>query len=135
MIKHYKAKTDISINVVLKNGANMHISFIALSDGQSEFYTDNKDIQDALERHHRYGKLFKCIGVVENTPTVNRVPAKEESIIENEQEQKVVKIRVNDLSEAKDYVADNFGISRTLLRSKKSIIDAAAIHNIEFEGI
>lgn len=133
MIKHYKAKTDISINVVLKNGANMHISFTALSDGQSEFYTDNKDIQDALERHYRYGKLFKCIGV-KDISSVKSIPSKEEDA-DAEPSNEIVKIRVNDLSEAKDYVADNFGISRTLLRSKKSIIDAAAIHNIEFEGI
>ena len=111
----------------------MHISFTALSDGQSEFYTDNKDIQDALERHYRYGKLFKCIGV-KDISSVKSIPSKEEDA-DAEPSNEIVKIRVNDISEAKDYVAENFGISRTLLRSKKSIVDAAAIHNIEFEGI
>ena len=32
MIKHYKSKTSIAINVVLKSKKNMHVAFTAQSD-------------------------------------------------------------------------------------------------------
>lgn len=44
-------------------------------------------------------------------------------------------VTVSDLSSAKDYLADKFGISRTTLRSKKAIVEQAAANGIEFEGL
>lgn len=51
MKKHYKSKTAISINVVLKSKKSMHIAFTAQSDGSSVYTTDNPDVQYALEHH------------------------------------------------------------------------------------
>ena len=45
------------------------------------------------------------------------------------------KVKVSDLAAAKDYLADTFGISRTALRSMKTITEQAAAHGIEFEGL
>jgi hypothetical protein len=44
-------------------------------------------------------------------------------------------ISVPDLSVAKDILADRFGISRTLLRTKDAIIEHAAAHGVVFTGI
>lgn len=44
-------------------------------------------------------------------------------------------VTISDLAAAKDYLADKFGISRTTLRSKKAIIEQAASHGIEFDGL
>ena len=41
----------------------------------------------------------------------------------------------NDIASAKDYLADTFGISRTSMRSSKAILEQAAAHGIEFEGL
>lgn len=59
MIKKYSATTNVSINVVLKSGANRHIAFSAQTGGGSVFYTEDIDIQEAMERHYKYGTLFK----------------------------------------------------------------------------
>lgn len=44
-------------------------------------------------------------------------------------------MKVSDLSAAKDYLADTFGISRTAMRSMKAITEQAAANGIEFEGL
>ena len=58
-IKTYKANTNVSINVVLSNKKNLHISFSPLSNGTSTFTTDNEEVMNAIERHYNFGKLFR----------------------------------------------------------------------------
>ena len=58
-MKKYIAKTNISINVVLGSGANRHIAFDALTCGGSVFYTDDPELQRAIERHYKFGSLFR----------------------------------------------------------------------------
>lgn len=173
--KTYKAKTNVSINVVLASKKNLHVTFMPLSDGSSVYSTDNEDIQKAIESHYRFGSLFRLIEVSEEkkkskTPTLsNRKPkntdsdkeddaAEENSKAdegassdnsegadseagnddvseESEEDGGMMKIHVTDVASAKDYLADRFGISRTLMRSTKAIVEQAAAHGIKFEGI
>lgn len=58
-MKKYIAKTNVSINIVLPSGANRHIAFSAHTGGGSVFYTDDPDIIQAMERHYKFGKLFR----------------------------------------------------------------------------
>ena len=59
----------------------------------------------------------------------------ETSTEEADNEPALKKVKVSDLAAAKDYLADTFGISRTALRSMKTITKQAAAHGIEFEGL
>ena len=133
MKKHYKSKTAISINVVLKSKKSMHIAFTAQSDGSSVYTTDNPDVQYALEHHYKYGKLFKLV----RTESEADIKAKKEAeeAAANEKKDDIRKVSVSDLAAAKDFLADTFGISRTSLRSEKAIMEAAKAQNIEFEGL
>lgn len=54
---------------------------------------------------------------------------------ETETDTTLKQVTISDLAAAKDYLADKFGISRTTLRSKKAIIEQAASHGIEFDGL
>ncbi len=128
MIKKYKSNTSISINVILPNGSNLHVPFTPLSDGTSEYTTGDEAVQHGLEHHYKYGRMFFSVEL----PAVEEKPAKQETATEAETARKV---KVTDLESAKDYLADNFGISRTQLRSQKAIVTNAALHGIEFEGI
>lgn len=58
-MKKYIAKTNVSINVVLASGANRHVSFSPLTGGSSVFYTDDPDLIQAMERHYKFGTLFR----------------------------------------------------------------------------
>ena len=148
MIKSYKANTNISINVVLPGSKkNLHIAFVPLSDGSSVFSTENEEIQKGMERHYEFGSLFRFVGAADTRKPRNapaKAQTKEESAPEEaegtgengeSEEGTTVKVAVTDLASAKDYLADKFGISRTLLRSTKAIMEQAAAHGIEFEGI
>lgn len=57
-MKRYIAKTNVSINIVLASGANRHITFSSLTSGGSVFYTDDPEIEKAMESHYKFGKLF-----------------------------------------------------------------------------
>lgn len=133
MIKKYKSRSAISINVVLDSKKSMHIAFTAQSDGGSVFITDNESIQNALERHYKYGTLFKLAGVEDVASKESQ--SKETQASEQEKKNTKRTVKVSDIATAKDFLADTFGISRTSLRSEKAIREAAGQHNIEFEGL
>ena len=178
MIKKYSATTNVSINVVLKSGANRHIAFSAQTGGGSVFYTEDVDIQEAMERHYKYGTLFKidphfqsdknlapkpkvtnptpkpASDNIETTnfPTIPQVENAASTTGENADESTsatdgteaadpevnengLKTVVVSDPDAAKAYLAEHFGVSRTKLKSLKSIKETAAAHGIEFKGI
>lgn len=73
MVKKYVAKTDIAISVYLKSGKSTHVPFSALTGGGSVLYTDDEELQEELEAHPKYGKLFKLEQVIDP----NKKPAKD----------------------------------------------------------
>ena len=56
--KIYLAKSVVSIRVSLDYGSTAQVSFEPLVNGGSRFVTTDMTLQDALERHSSYGKLF-----------------------------------------------------------------------------
>lgn len=140
MIKTYKAKTNVSINVVLPSKKNLYISFTPLSNGSSTFTTDNEEIMNAIECHYNFGKLFRLQSVddsnkTSNTEAIETETEREKTDEDNSLEATVKKVKVSDFASAKDYLADTFGISRTAMRSMKAIMEQAAAHGIEFDGL
>ena len=126
MIKTYISYSDISINVHTPNKKNVHIAFRPYSANKgSVFKTDDRDIQIAIERHYNFGKLF----FLKEEYEVVATPHEEE--IENGNKM-VIEVKVNSMQEAKDYLADKYGISRTALRNPKSIEAEADKYGIKF---
>ena len=134
MRKIYKAKTNVSINVVLSNKKNLHISFNPLSNGSSTFSTDNEDVMNAIERHYNFGKLFRLDSVIDDSKPSEEVVEKAE-IKDAAEGTGLKRVKVSDIASAKDYLADTCGISRTALRSVKAIMEQAAANGIEFYGM
>lgn len=123
-MKVYKAKSHIALNVVTNEG-NAHISFSPVTGGGSEFYTKDEALQAALEKHPKFGKLFKAVEV--EPPVIKKAEPKKE-VDES-------KVEVSSAEDAKEYLIDKFGISRTKLRSIAAIKEMAASKGIEFIGI
>lgn len=134
MTKHYISDSHIAINVTLNGGESMHLSFIALSNGGSVFSTDSEELQKAIERHYRFGDLF-TLDHVEEPKNTSETANEEYTSVKESEDGNIQKITVNDLGEAKNYLADTLGISRTSLRSLKTILEVAKANNIEFEGL
>lgn len=134
MTKHYISDSHIAINVTLDGGESVHLSFIALSNGGSVFSTDSEELQNAIERHYRFGDLF-TLDHIEKPKNTSETANEEYTSVKESEDGNIQKIAVNDLGEAKNYLADTLGISRTSLRSLKTILEVAKANNIEFEGL
>lgn len=134
MIKTYKANTNVSINVVLTSKKNLHITFSPLSNGKSIFTTDNEEIMDAIEHHYNFGKLF-CLHKTESGDVTSAPATEKAANKEDGGAKKLKRVDISDIASAKDYLADVHGISRTILRSEKSIMEQAAAIGIEFHII
>ena len=124
-MKTYKAKSQISLTVVI-NGGNAHVTFSPLTGGGSMYTTSDVELQKALEAHPKFGRLFKA---VEEKPVV--APKKVAAPKKTEDN----KVKVTSADDAKEYLIDKFGISRTKLRSIAAIKEMAASKGIEFIGI
>lgn len=184
MLKKYQSKSSISLSVLMNTGKSVHVSFDSLTGGGSIFYTDDEELQEALAKHHKYGRLFKEVELVkpvaepapkqkpvvkeeevEDVEDIDEVDDTEDEVDENEyetteenaedeatedeateenaeevQEQEAPvatgkQIHVTNLEDAKNYLADNLGVSRTKLRSKKAILEVAEANGIVFVGI
>jgi conserved domain protein len=133
-MKHYISDSHIAINVTLDGGESVHLSFIALSNGGSIFSTDSEELQTAIERHYRFGDLF-TLDHIEEPKNTSETANEEYTSVKESEDGNIQKITVNDLGEAKNYLADTLGISRTSLRSLKTILEVAKANNIEFEGL
>lgn len=127
MTKKYIAKSHVAINVVLPSGKSHHVSFLPLTGGGSMYITDSEDLQKALEGHRKFGKLYKIDISYKDEPEQTEEPQEQGTEVVT-----VKKVEVASLDDAKNYLVDNFDISRTKLRSKKQIEDAAAANGIEF---
>lgn len=134
MTKHYISDSHIAINVTLDGGESVHLSFIALSNGGSVFSTDSEELQNAIERHYRFGDLF-TLDHIEEPKNTSETANEEYTPVKESEDGNIQKITVNDLGEAKNYLADTLGVSRTSLRSLKTILEVAKANNIEFEGL
>lgn len=131
MLKKYIAKTNVSVNVVLESGINKRISFDGVTGGGSVYYTNDADVQSALERHYKFGRLFR-VEVVEDAAEDGEAQAGKPADQDPQAEKPALQVEVSDPAAAKDYLAANFGVNRTKLKSLKAINEAAAAHGVEF---
>ena len=124
-VKTYRAGSEVSLTVSIGKGNAKHIRFDVLSNGGSEYKTNDKSLQKALENHSRYGELFKCVAEV-NADT-------QEKKVSNTMGE--TKITVSSIAEAKDYLVEKLGMERTRLKNKEAICRAAEKKGIVFVGI
>lgn len=123
MQKTYIAKSLISLNLRMGKNASRHISFESKSNGSAIFVTDNEKLQNALERHPGFGRLFRL-----KESAVAAAPAKKEPL-------KRETVEVTCPSDAKQYLVDKFEVSRTKLKTTQDILAVGEQYGITFKGI
>lgn len=127
MIKTYKASSVIAFTTL-----GIRVSFIPLSTGGSYFITDNEDLQKAIESHHWFGtKIYreKSNPEEDNTPVEinpeqpkdSEIPKESDSLTPKEQEP----MEFENADDAKEYVANTFGVERTKMKKTGDIIKCA----------
>lgn len=147
--KIYTSKSEISIKVLLGNGKTLRVAFTPRTMGSSVFMTDDEEIQKAIELHKEYGKLFVCKNATiaatasqrteqptDNGQTDNgQQPTDSNQGCSPEGKPAPKIINVGSVQEAKDYLADKFGISRTSLKNREAVKSAGVEMGVVFEGI
>jgi len=100
------------------------------------YYTNDENVQSGLERHYKFGKLFQLAASIDETKKKAEAPeAQADNDGGNAEEKKLKEIAVSCADDAKDYLSEKFGVSRTKIRSIKAIQEAAATFGVVFTGI
>lgn len=131
VIKRYKSSSEVHTGITLPNGTHTRVSFDPMTGGGSTFTTSDPSIQYGLETHPNFGRLFILASV--DAPKEAKPAATKKTEQQEPQGLKQVKVAV--LADAKDYLVENFELSRTKLRNRDFIVAAAKEHGIEFVGI
>lgn len=139
MIKRYMAYSHVCINVALNGGGVLHVAFEPITGGGSVFYTADSQVQEALENHNRFGKLFfldEEISEEVQGEKEKETPVSEEAKDgDNDTQGTLQEITVTCADDAKDYLSEHFGVSRTKMRSIKAIQEVASVNGIVFVGL
>lgn len=128
-MKKYSSKTDLGLSVVLSSGASVRVCFSPLTNGGSVFYTSDKELQAALERHYKFGKSFKLEAELPD-PGSEQTTVKEDKPKKGKKKQEPVEMSFSNPQAAKEYLADHFGLNRTKLKNKDIIAQVALANGI-----
>ena len=133
MFKVYQAGSDLSFSVKMKNGQR-RIVFEPQSHGTSVYSTRDVEEQKAIEKHHWYEDKFFILEAVDEKKLADDAKKKAEAKAKNTEDEKDTHY-VEDLQDAKDYLAEKFGVSRSKMKTKEEILTVAQEHGVELEGL
>lgn len=140
MQKTYKSKSFLSISVsmgkmtiqdlqvsdkTVTKDVFKHITFEPDSSGYAYYSTDDEEEQKAIEAHPLFNKMF----VLKDAPA--SVVAKKAVAVPVEKKE----VEVTSAADAKQYLVDTFGISRTKIQSTADIKKYAEQNGVVFVGI
>ena len=125
MFKVYQAGSDLSFSVNMKNGQR-RIVFEPQSHGTSVYSTRNTEEQNAMEKHHWFKDKFWILEAVDEKKAAAEAKKKESEKNTH---------YVEDLQDAKDYLAEKFGVSRSKMKTKDEILAVAKEKGVELEGL
>lgn len=140
---HGEVKTgSISVRVSFTGGtaspSGAQPAYMVTKDPITQFVIENskefKDgfihlemSQDMPGEHHR-------MAVPKNIPTTNNEP-QSVTIPQSTEEPQSIKVEVTDWDDARDYLANNFGVARRYMRSHAAVLQYASENNVNFVGL
>ena len=109
----------------------------------AEYTTDDRMIQAVIENSPYYKKgkivLLRTFEVAEpdngKKPSAKSKAVSSSEISAVQEEPALREVAVGDLDEAKDYLAEEYGVARSKMRSKQAIIDAGKENGLIFKGL
>ena len=134
MFKKYQAGTDLAFSVMVGD-ERMRIVFEGKTMGCSVYMTRDTNVQKAIESHYWYkDKFFLAESVDEKKEAAEdkkKAAAKAKKKMADEKKTHVV----TDVEDAKDYLAETFGVSRSKMKTKEDILAIAKEKGVELEGL
>ena len=112
MFNKYQAGTDLAFSVMVGD-ERMRIVFEGKSTGSSFYMTRDPKVQKAIESHYWFNDKF--------------------FLVERTDEKKTH--FVTDFEDAKDYLAETYGVSRSKMKTKEDILAISKEKGVELEGL
>ena len=133
MLKTYQGNSDLAFNIRMENGLK-RIVFDGQSHGTSIYSTRDTKEQKAIESHYWFNDKFWLEETVDEkkleAEAKKKAAAKTKKIAEEKKT-----YSVTDIADAKDYLADTFGVSRTKMKTKEDVLAVAKEFGVELEGL
>jgi len=134
MYKKYQAGTDLSFSVMVDN-ERVRVVFDGKTMGCSIYGTRDEKLQKAIESHYWFNDKFFLVEAVdekkEAAEAKKRAAAKTKKKAADEKKIHIV----TDFEDARDYLAETFGVSRSKLKTKEDILSIAKEKGVELEGL
>lgn len=133
MFKTYQGYSDLAFNVKVDNSLR-RVVFDGQSKGTSIFATRDTKLQKAIESHNWFNNKYYLIEEVDEKKLEADVKKKAAAKAKQTEEEKKT-VTVEDVADAKDYLANTFGISRSKMKTKDDILAIAKENNVVIEGL
>lgn len=134
MFNKYQAGTDLAFSVMVGN-ERMRINFEGKSTGSSVYMTGDPKVQKAIESHYWFNDKFFLVESIdekkEAAEAKKKAAAKAKKKVADEKKTHVV----TDVEDAKDYLAETYGVSRSKMKTKEDILAIAKEKGVELEGL
>lgn len=134
MFNKYQAGTDLAFSVMVGN-ERMRILFEGKSTGSSVYMTRDPKVQKAIESHYWFNDKFFLVESIdekkEAAEAKKKAAAKSKKKVADEKKTHVV----TDVEDAKDYLAETYGVSRSKMKTKEDILAIANEKGVELEGL
>ena len=134
MYKKYQAGTDLSFSIMVGN-ERVRVVFEGKTMGCSIYGTRDEKLQKAIESHYWFNDKFFLVEAVDEKKEVaeakKRAAAKTKKKAAEEKKTHIV----TDFEDARDYLAETFGVSRSKLKTKEDILSIAKEKGVELEGL
>lgn len=126
MFKKYQAGTDLAFSVMVGD-ERMRIIFEGKTMGCSVYMTRDPKVQKAIESHYWYKDKFFLVESVDE----KKEAAEAKKKVADEKKTHVV----TDVEDAKDYLAEAYGVSRSKMKTKDDILAIAKEKGVELEEL
>ena len=134
MFNKYQAGTDLAFSVMVGD-ERMRIVFEGKSTGSSFYMTRDPKVQKAIESHYWFNDKFFLVESIdekkEAAEAKKKAAAKAKKKVADEKKTHVV----TDFEDAKDYLADTYGVSRSKMKTKEDILAISKEKGVELEGL
>lgn len=134
MFNKYQAGTDLAFSVMVGD-ERMRIVFEGKTMGSSVYMTRDPKVQKAIESHYWFNDKFFLVESIdekkEAAEAKKKAAAKTKKKAADEKKTHIV----TDVEDAKDYLAETYGVSRSKMKTKEEILAVAQEHGVELEGL
>lgn len=134
MFNKYQAGTDLAFSVMVGN-ERMRIVFEGKTMGSSVYMTRDPKVQKAIESHYWFKDKFFLAESIDEKKEAAEVKKKAADKAKKKVADEKKTHVVTDFEDAKDYLAETYGVSRSKMKTKEDILDIAKEKGVELEGL